>query len=172
MTCPVTRVVVLDLVLLISMLALSCNKDRAQQPTAQAPRGKPTLVQSSAKICADRSARAAEALGKGKKILAGVTVKASIAQSMLLASADVYDGKVVRIEGPIVGICQKMGCWAALQGPDGKDLNLKVVDGELDFRKLAAVGLYAVGEGKFMKVGPHGAQVQITGAMIGLTSCP
>jgi len=119
----------------------------------------------------DRKKMAAEVLKEGKKVLAGVKLKASAVQSELLASMPLYKGKTVRIEGPIVGICQKAGCWSALRGPNGKALKLKVTDGVVDFRKLAKEGHYAVGEGVFTPTGPHGAQVKITGAMIGTTAC-
>ena len=88
---------------------------------------------------------AAEVLKNGVKVLAGVTLKTSTAQSELLASIPLYKDKTVRIEGPIVGICQKAGCWSALRGPNGKTLNLKVTDGVVDFRKVAKVGHYAGG---------------------------
>lgn len=107
----------------------------------------------------------------GTKVLDGVSLEKSTSQEALLASAGLYAGKKVRIEGPIVGICQGVGCWAAVKGPSGKHLNLKVRDGVVDFRTLSKVGYYAVGEGVFTPTGHHGAQIKISGAMITKTAC-
>jgi len=88
-----------------------------------------------------------------------------------MATPAMYEGQTLRIEGPIRGICPGAGCWVPLEGPQGKRINLKVDDGVVDFRKYAKVGQYAVGEGVFSMCGHHGAQVQISGAMIGPTTC-
>jgi len=116
---------------------------------------------------------AAEALASGTKILAGVTLAASTPIADILAKPDDFAGKNIRIEGVIVEICQSQGCYVRLQDPAGNKLNLKVVDGELDFRELVKTGQYAVGEGMFSKEGEHGAQLDImkAGAMVGTTVC-
>ena len=118
-----------------------------------------------------RDKLAAEALTRGHKVFDGVKLTESTKQAEILSAPAMYDGKTVRIEGPVVGVCQAAGCWAALQGPEGKKLNLKVTDGVVDFRKIARVGQYVVGEGVFNGKGHHGAQVKITGAMIGPSTC-
>lgn len=119
------------------------------------------------------AALAAEALS-GTKIFAGVTLEGSTPIAEILAAPDDFIGKPVRIEGTIVEICSSQGCYVTLQDPDGNKLNLKVVDGELDFRELVETGQYAVGEGVFMTEGEHGAQLDImeAGAMVGSTICP
>jgi hypothetical protein len=117
--------------------------------------------------CKDREKAAVHALKQGTKVLAGVKLTEVTKPSDLLASGGLYEGKTVRVEGPIRGICKGRGCWAAVEGPDGQTVNLKVDDGVVDFRKLAKLGQYAVGEGVYNAEGHHGAQVKITGAMIG-----
>ena len=86
---------------------------------------------------------------------------------------DAFAGKTIRIEGIIVEVCSSQGCYVTLQDPEGNKLNLKVVDGELDFRELVKTGQYAVGEGVFTTDGEHGAQVDImpAGAMVTSTVC-
>jgi hypothetical protein len=117
---------------------------------------------------------AAGALASGTKILVGVTLETSTPIADILAKPDDFAGRNVRIEGVIVEICQSQGCYVTLQDPSGNKLNLKVVDGELDFRELVKTGQYAVGEGVFSKEGEHGAQLDImkAGAMVGTTVCP
>lgn len=119
----------------------------------------------------DRAAMRAATLKDGKTVLAGLKLKSSTAQADLLAGPDLYEGNAVQIEGPVLAICPGQGCWMALRGPKGKRINLKVNDGVVDFRKLAKVGVYAIGEGVFKKVGQHGVQVKITGARIGTAVC-
>jgi len=117
---------------------------------------------------------AAEALASGTKILAGVTLETSTPIADILAKPDDFAGRNVRIEGVIVEICSSQGCYVTLQDAAGSKLNLKVVDGELDFRELVKTGQYAVGEGVFSKEGEHGTQLDImkAGAMAGTTVCP
>jgi hypothetical protein len=163
-----------------------CKKEKAQtQPPAatktanttgdKTPASKPSATSKPTaggvpKTC-DRAKYAKLALEAGTKVMGGVSMKDSTKQADLLASMDLYSGKKVRIEGPIVGICQGAGCWAAIRGPSGKHLNLKVKDGEVDFRALSKIGYYAVGEGVFTPTGHHGAQIKISGAMISKTRC-
>lgn len=117
---------------------------------------------------------AAEALASGTRILEGVTLDASTPIADILAAPEQYAGSVVRIEGRIVEICSNQGCWALVEDPAGNRLNLKVTDGEVDFRDLVQTGQYAIGEGVFTTEGEHGAQVDImsAGAMVSSTACP
>ncbi len=87
------------------------------------------------------------------------------------ANPGAYEGKVIRIEGFIVEICQEQGCYVILRDLQGNQLNLKVTDGVLDFRKHAKLGEYAIGEGVSQQAGEHGAQIYIqnNGAVIGPT---
>lgn len=121
----------------------------------------------------DPSVLVTEALSDGTKILEGVTLDASTPIAEILGDTDAYAGKMVRIEGIVVEICSGQGCYVTLQDPAGNKLNLKVIDGELDFRELVETGQYAVGEGVFSTEGEHGAQLDImeAGAMVGSTVC-
>jgi len=118
----------------------------------------------------DRPARLTETLHKGTKVLAGITLESSVEQWQLLEQPARYDGQPVRIEGPIASICQGAGCWAAVRGPRGKLVDLKVEDGVVDFRKIAAVGQYAVGEGVFSAASGRG-RIALSGARIGPGVC-
>lgn len=115
-----------------------------------------------------------EALQLGEKLFNGVTLSTSTPIADIIAAPANFEGKVVRVEGFIVTVCQEQGCYITLQNPAGDQLNLKVVDGVLDFRDHASVGRYAVGEGISQQAGEHGAQIFIQdhGAVIGTNVCP
>lgn len=117
---------------------------------------------------------AAEALATGTTILAGVTLEASTPIADILAAPETFAGKTVRIEGTIVEICSSQGCYVTLQDAAGNKLNLKVIDGEFDFRGKVETGQFAVGEGVFSAEGDHGAQLDImqNGAKVSTTVCP
>lgn len=116
---------------------------------------------------------AADTLAKGTKILKGVTLTKSTPLADIAAAPDSYNGKLIRVEGVITEVCDSQGCYVQIRGPKGNWLVLKVDDGTLDFRKLAKVGQYAIGEGTYMSIGGHGPMVYIQkhGAMIGSTIC-
>ena len=115
----------------------------------------------------------AEAMTGGTKIFAGITLDTSTPIAEIIGKMDAFAGKTIRIEGIIVEVCSSQGCYVTLQDPEGNKLNLKVVDGELDFSELVKTGQYAVGEGVFTTEGEHGAQVDImpAGAMVTSTVC-
>jgi len=115
----------------------------------------------------------AEAMTVGTKIFMGVTLDTSTPIAEILGNTEAFAGKTVRIEGIIVEVCSSQGCYVMLQDPQGNKLNLKVIDGELDFRELVVTGQYAVGEGVFTTQGEHGAQIDImpAGAMVSSTVC-
>ncbi|MCC6748876.1 MAG: hypothetical protein IT371_14555 [Deltaproteobacteria bacterium] len=117
---------------------------------------------------------AAEALLTGKKILNGVAGStASTPLADLIKDPTAFNGKFVRIEGKIVEICDEQGCYVTLGDAKGNKVNLKTVDGTVDFRTITKVGRYAVGEGTYGG-GSHGSQVDIMkhGAMLGNVDCP
>lgn len=105
--------------------------------------------------------RRAATLAHGDPILAGVELEVTTPIAELLADPEAYDGKLVQIEGVVVGLCQNMGCWAALDDGAGNQVNVKVEDGVIDFREITAAEHYMVAEGVFQVVGEHGAQVFI-----------
>lgn len=122
--------------------------------------------------CAPENLRK-DALEKGTQILAGVTAEASTPITDILADLNGFEGQFVQIEGIVVEICDMAGCYMTLSDPDGNKLNLKVTDWVIDFREVAELGYYAVGEGIQQAGGEHGAQVFIEdhGAMLGTIQC-
>ncbi|MDO8802878.1 MAG: DUF4920 domain-containing protein [Elusimicrobiota bacterium] len=84
----------------------------------------------------------------GKGIGSGKTVKIS----ELFARMDAYEGKLVRVEGLVVAVCPKRGCWLRI-GSDKQfqELQFKVQDGQIVF-PMSAQGKYVVAEGIMRKV--------------------
>lgn len=87
------------------------------------------------------------ATATGDKFGAGVTLNDSMPIETLLADPKAHVGKTVRVEGMIVDVCPKRGCWMDLAGPaPGQKVRFKVTDGEMVF-PVDAKGKYAVVEG-------------------------
>jgi hypothetical protein len=85
----------------------------------------------------------------------GVTAAASVPISKLLAEADAYDGKPVRVEGTITDVCPMRGCWIDIAGDkEFESVRFKVEDGVMTF-PLDAKGKYVVAEGVARKVTPN-----------------
>jgi len=83
----------------------------------------------------------------GDKYGNGVTLRQAISVSELLARATELDGQRVRVEGEVLEVCKKKGCWMNLAGdqPDSK-IRIKVTDDVIVF-PTEAEGRYAVAEG-------------------------
>ena len=78
---------------------------------------------------------------------AGVKLEASTPISTILADPKAYEGKSLRVEGMVVDVCPRRGCWMDLAGTaPGEKLKFKVVDGEMTF-PADAKGKWAVAEG-------------------------
>lgn len=83
----------------------------------------------------------------GASFGAGVKLETSTPIGSILADPKAFAGKSVRVEGMIVDVCPKRGCWMDLAGQaPGEKLKFKVVDGEMTF-PMDAKGKYAVAEG-------------------------
>lgn len=81
------------------------------------------------------------------KFGAALALTASTPIEVLLAAPKDHVGKTVRIEGQVVDVCPKRGCWMDLAGPaPGQKLRFKVADGDMVF-PVDAKGKYAVAEG-------------------------
>jgi hypothetical protein len=81
-----------------------------------------------------------------------LTLKETTPIPALLANPDAHLGKVVQVKGKITEVCQNMGCWMVIvDEPSGKNVRIKVKDGEIEFPKNSA-GKKAVAEGKFTKI--------------------
>jgi hypothetical protein len=81
----------------------------------------------------------------------GVTLKESTRISELIAGADTYVGKAVRVEGTITDVCSKRGCWMEIASDkEFQTLRFKVEDGVIVI-PVEARGKKAVAEGVFTK---------------------
>ncbi len=77
----------------------------------------------------------------------GVHVQDATAVSAILDTPDAFIGKTVRIEGMILEVCAKRGCWVYVSGDrQGEKIQVKVTDGEIVF-PMSASGRMAVVEG-------------------------
>lgn len=81
----------------------------------------------------------------------GVTLKTATPVDDILAEPKKFAGQRVRVEGMIVDVCPKRGCWFELAGgKPGQKLRFKVTDGDMVFpmeskgRKAIAEGVVAV----------------------------
>lgn len=69
------------------------------------------------------------------------------AVSAILDNPDAFIGKTVRVEGMILEVCAKRGCWVYVAGDrQGEKIQVKVTDGEIVF-PMSASGRMAVVEG-------------------------
>lgn len=94
------------------------------------------------------SANAAKSVKYGKGVKAGAVLKISD----LYARIDELEGKTVRVEGPIVGVCPMRGCWIKVASDkEFQDIRFKVSDGEIVF-PMSVQGKYAVIEGIAQKI--------------------
>lgn len=77
----------------------------------------------------------------------GVTLEETTLVSVILDNPDDYIGKKVRIEGMIIDVCSKRGCWMYVAGdrPHEK-IQIKVLDGEIVF-PMSAMGHIGIVEG-------------------------
>ena len=79
----------------------------------------------------------------------GVTLSEAVAIDTLIANADDYVGKTVRVDGVITGVCKKRGCWMQVTDPEsGNGVRIKVEDGVIVF-PYESMGQKAAAEGVF-----------------------
>lgn len=84
---------------------------------------------------------------KDKKYGKAITVKEATSISAILADPNAYHGKTVKVEGVIVEVCAKRGCWIKVAGPkDGESITFKVEDGVIVF-PMESKGKTAVVQG-------------------------
>lgn len=77
----------------------------------------------------------------------GITLAESTPLSELLSNPDTYAGQRVRLEGNVVDVCEKRGCWFEMAGDEEfQAVRFKVVDGVMVF-PMSMKGKYAVMEG-------------------------
>ena len=100
--------------------------------------------------------RAAETFG------AAPTVSEATPIAQLLAKPADFQGKTVRVEGVVTGVCTMMGCWMALapiDAPKGPAILIKVDDGVIVF-PTGARGKRATAQGVVERVGAADAEGQ------------
>lgn len=77
----------------------------------------------------------------------GVSLSEATPVSAILDNPDSYLGKMVRVEGMIIEVCAKRGCWMYVAGDrQGEKIQVKVTDGEIVF-PMSASGRLGVVEG-------------------------
>ena len=82
-----------------------------------------------------------------KKYGTPLTLKAATKVSDIYANPDKFKGQRVQVQGPIVEVCEEMGCWIALgSDKEFETLRFKVDDGVIVF-PMSIKGLNATVEG-------------------------
>ena len=86
-----------------------------------------------------------------KSFGAALTLEEMTSISAILENGDAYVGKKVRVEGLIVDVCARRGCWMYLAGEKPfEKLRFKVTDGEIVI-PMEARGKRAIAEGVLQK---------------------
>ncbi len=71
---------------------------------------------------------------QGKVYGEGVSAPDTMLVSELLANAEAYIGKTVRVKGAAVGVCAHRGCWINIASDtEGETVRVKVKDGVIVF---------------------------------------
>jgi hypothetical protein len=77
-----------------------------------------------------------------------ITLKEKTSISAILENPGEYEGKKVLVEGTVVGVCEKRGCWIDLSSDkEFEQIRIKVNDGEIVF-PMEAKGKKALVEGE------------------------
>jgi hypothetical protein len=93
---------------------------------------------------------------EAKKYGAEITLEAKTSISDILADAESFVGKKVLVEGTVVGVCAKRGCWMDISGDkDFEKIKIKVNDGEIVF-PMEAKGKKALVEGEVYSIVTEG----------------
>ena len=127
----------------LMLLFAACDKGPTKGSTKETP------VATASAAPGASTAKAPEA-ASGDTFGAGVTLAAtdSLAIDKLLSDPTAFKGKTVRVEGMILDVCPKRGCWMELAGSQpGSKLKFKVTDGDMVF-PMDAKGKWAVAQGE------------------------
>jgi hypothetical protein len=93
-------------------------------------------------LCASLAGAAA-----AKKYGKPITLKESTKVSDIYANPDAFNGKRVKVEGPIVDVCSEKGCWIAIgSDKEFQTIRFKVDDGVIVF-PVSARGKTALVQG-------------------------
>ncbi len=127
----------------LATVALACDKGPG---TTSLPTTKPSTTTAAA-TSTPTSAPASSSTPSGASFGAGVKLTDTTTLAAILADPKSFAGKTVRVEGQIVDVCPKRGCWMDLAGAaPGQKVRFKVTDGEMVF-PVDAKGKRAVAEG-------------------------
>jgi hypothetical protein len=81
-----------------------------------------------------------------------ITLKEKTCISDILSNPEDYLDKTVLVEGEVLDVCPKMGCWMEIKSDvEGEKIKVKVKDGEIVFPEEAK-GKDALVEGKVYKI--------------------
>lgn len=81
-----------------------------------------------------------------------ITLKEKTNISDILSNPEDYLDKKVLVEGEVLDVCPKMGCWMEIKSDvEGEKIKVKVKDGEIVFPEEAK-GKNALVEGKVYKI--------------------
>ena len=140
---------------LVSMFAGCCEQAPPPAEVAVAPAKAPEAKLAAKAPEAKPAAKAPEAKPAGvlgTRYGAGVSLPESVTIAELQANVDKYEGKEVRVEGLVTGVCPKRGCWFDMAGAKaGDSMRFKVQDGVMVF-PMEANGKYAVAQGTVRKM--------------------
>jgi len=81
-----------------------------------------------------------ETYGEGLKLTSATSIQE------IVSNPEAWNGKTVRVEGKVVGVCEMKGCWIELESRDMSRLRIKVEDDVIVF-PAEAKGRWAVAEG-------------------------
>ena len=85
--------------------------------------------------------------GQTKKYGKEIALKEKTKVSDILANPEKYSGKQVLVEGKIMDVCKKAGCWIKIASDKkGESIQFKVKDGVIVF-PVSAKGKIALAEG-------------------------
>ena len=86
------------------------------------------------------------------KLGAEITLTEKTEISDIIADPDSYLDQTVLVEGEVLDVCPKMGCWMELKSDDGEGMiKVKVKDGDMVF-PVEAIGDNAVVQGTVYKI--------------------
>jgi hypothetical protein len=105
-------------------------------------RFKTRLVACAALVCAFPLAAVAAPVHLGHEL----TVADATPIAEILAKPETFEGKRVRVEGEVAGVCTAMGCWMDVADADGRRLRVNVEEGVVVIPS-DATGKPAVAEG-------------------------
>jgi len=89
---------------------------------------------------------------EGEKYGAAITLSQVTPISQILADPQSHLGQKVLVQGEVVDVCAKAGCWLEIAGDQpGQKIKVKVNDGEIVF-PMSAKGKIAQAEGEVYKI--------------------